>query len=105
MVLLRDPFGEHIAHRSFLHISTFPEAISSCTAASPKPPQHLAHRQAVGVGQSMEVVPGMARKQGEVEQSMEEGPCMVRMEEVRTREEEPGKARKLVGVQSTARKG
>ena len=53
----------------------------------------------------MEVVPGMARKQGEVEQSMEEGPCTVRMEEVRTREEEPGKARKLVGVQSTARKG
>ena len=64
---------EHIARQSFQHIATFPKAISSCTVASPKPPQ----RAQVGVRgmeeeevqsmeeevQSMEVVvPGMVHK-------------------------------------------
>lgn len=108
MVQGQGPFGEHIAHRSFQHISISPEAISSCTEASPRPPQHLAHRQAVvGVGQSMVVVQGMARKQVVGEQSMEEGPSMAHKLEVATWAEEPCKARKRgpVGVQSMARKG
>ena len=84
MVRMVEPaFVEHIARLSSQHISTSPEAISSCTAASPKPPQRLAHRleqvagkeeeRSMEVARSMEEGPCM-----EVVQSMEVGPCMVR---------------------------
>ena len=38
-VELPNPLVEHIAHRSSQHTSTSQEANSSCTEASPKPPQ------------------------------------------------------------------
>ena len=51
-------FVEHIAHQSFQHTSTFPKAISSCTAVFPKPPQQLVvvHTQERGVACKEEVV-------------------------------------------------
>ena len=100
MIRMVEPaFVEHIARLSSQHISTFPEAISSCTVASPKPPQRLAHRLEQVAGKeeerSMEVARNMgevvesmeelaqsmeevAQNMEEVVESMEEGPCMVR---------------------------
>ena len=83
MVRMVEPaFVEHIARLSSLHISTSPEAISSCTAASPKPPQRLAHRLEQVAGKeeerSMEVARSMEEEERnmEVARSMEVGPCM-----------------------------
>lgn len=97
-------FVEHIAHQSFQHTSTFPKAISSCTVASPKPPQQLVHIQGQGADMEEVVVQHIEEVQSMAHTPELVAGTLVVVQSMAHTLELPGR-HMVVGVQSKGRKG